>query len=196
MQRFAALFREDVAGLVLVDPLQASEWNPLTEGKRRMLERGVRLSRRGAMLARIGIVGGSLRILLAGNRLIPRLAARLSSGTGGSGFTDRLAGEIQKLPRELWPVIAWHWSQVKNFEGMAAHLEALPEAATEMAANEVSPDVPVTVLLAEHASHSGYPAYWNVITAERSGHWVQLDRPDLVIEAVTEMVRRARQVSG
>lgn len=193
VRRFARDYREVTAGVVLVDPLDPAEWCPLTSERRRMLMRGVALSRRGALLARMGVVRSSLSFLLSGNRLVPRLAARLSSGSGGSGFTDRIAGEIRKLPRELWPSIAFHWSQAKSFEGMARHLESLPESAADLALceGEVSP-VPVTLLLAERAPRPATPAHWSLRIAERAGHWIQLDRPDLVIGAVREMIDRVR----
>jgi pimeloyl-ACP methyl ester carboxylesterase len=189
VQRFATLYKGDVSGLVLVDALDAAGWCALTPARQRMLAQGVRLSRRGAMLARLGIVGASLRILLAGNRVLPRLAARITSGGGGSGFTDRLVGEVRKLPRTLWPAIAWQWSQPKNFEGMAKHLECLTESAAEMAAQgELDPGLPVTVLLAGHTPVPNSPLDWRVVRATGSGHWIQLDRPDIVIAAVREML--------
>ena len=40
---------------------------------------------------------------------------------------NRLAGEVAKMPRELWPMVAEHWSAPKSFLAMAAQLEALPE---------------------------------------------------------------------
>ncbi len=189
VQRFAALYPGDVLGAVLVDALAASEFCPMTAAKSRMLSRGIRLSRRGALLARWGVVGASLRILLAGNQLVPKLAARLTSGSGGAGLTDRLAGEIRKLPRNLWPAIAWHWSQAKNFEGLARHLECLPESATEMSTSRMDAAVPVIAIVAENSGSAGFPAHWTVIRAHGSGHWIQLDRPDLVVAAVAELCR-------
>ncbi len=154
----------------------------------RMLSRGVRLSRRGATLARWGVVGASLRALLGGNRIFPKLAARMTSGSRGSGVTDRLVGELRKLPAELWPIIAWHWSQEKNFEGMARHLECLPASARRCQPASWIPRCLSIALVAASASVAGCPRSWKVIRAERSGHWIQLDRPDLVLSAVREMV--------
>jgi pimeloyl-ACP methyl ester carboxylesterase len=187
VRRFAADFPSMVAGLVLVDPLDPREWSPLTEERRRMLARGVALSRRGGMLARLGVVRGSLSFLLSGNRLVPKLAARLSSGAGGSGFMDRLAGEIRKLPPEVWPSVAFHWSQAKSFEGMARHLECLPESAAQMLTAGCDSTVPVILLLAEKAAVPVVPEHWEVRVAEGAGHWLQLDRPDLVVGAVREL---------
>ena len=46
-----------VAGMVLVDPVVRSEWRDCSGVRRRMLSRGVMLSRRGAWLAKAGWFG-------------------------------------------------------------------------------------------------------------------------------------------
>ena len=134
VQRFANLYGPEVAGVVLVDALSAAEFCPLSDEPQANVvstefdcHAGARPWRGGESWAR---AYGSC---WPGIALCRKLAARLTSGGSGSGFTDRLAGELRKLPSELWPVIAWHWSQEKNFEGMARHLECLPESAEEMA---------------------------------------------------------------
>jgi pimeloyl-ACP methyl ester carboxylesterase len=112
-------------------------------------------------------------------------------GTAASGPHEQRIGWFRvhrKLPRELWPVIAWQWSQAKNFEGMVRHLESLPESAAEMAQCQVDPSLPVTALLAESGVETGLPETWKIVRAGGSGHWVQLDRPELVISAVREML--------
>ena len=45
---YTARFPENVAGLVLVDPVPVREWSAPSASQRKMLERGIRLSRRGA----------------------------------------------------------------------------------------------------------------------------------------------------
>src|SRR4029077_16375311 len=72
VQAFACRAPKEVAGLVLVDAVRPEEWHPLSSEQRRTLARGVRLSQRGAMLARTGIVGWCLRSLLAGSRWLPK----------------------------------------------------------------------------------------------------------------------------
>src|SRR5947209_12962760 len=106
VQRFAALYPDDVCGLVLVDPLAASEWYPFQEEHRRRWRHGIGLSRRGAVLARFGVVRACLAIVLGGGRLAPRFAGRVASGQGGSGFLDRITGQVSKLPRAVWHTIA------------------------------------------------------------------------------------------
>jgi pimeloyl-ACP methyl ester carboxylesterase len=166
---YAMRFRRNVQGLVLVDPLRSEDWSPLSEDRRRMLARGARLSRRGAILARAGVVGWCLRSLLAGSRWLPKAVGTAASGKGAA-LMGRLAGEVAKLPRELWPVVASHWSKPAAFLAMAEQLEALPGVAAEMRA--APPDVPAITL----TPNAG------------AGHWIQLDQPQLVVEAVRRLI--------
>jgi pimeloyl-ACP methyl ester carboxylesterase len=195
VQRFASLYPGEVSGLVLVDTLAASEWYPFGDEHRKRWRRGIRLSRRGALLARFGVVRGCLSMVLAGGGFAPRLAGRVASGRGGSGFLDRITGQMSKLPRSVWPVVAAHWCRAASFEGMARHLEALPESAAEMSG--LAPlDVPAIVITGgQNASAADpAPALPNAkrVRAENSGHWVQLDEPAVVIEAIREIVETAR----
>lgn len=191
-QQFAALFPKEVCGVVLADPLSPGEWLNPHGRRRRMLWGGAHLSRRGAMLARVGVVRACLNAVMRGGKTAPKIAGLLASGRAGSGLMSRLAGEIRKLPKESWPVVAAHWSNPKCFEGMARHIERLPETSSEMSA--VRPlDVPAKVIVAEHVARAGLdpaPALPQAIrvVALGSGHWVQLDSPELVIGAVRELV--------
>ncbi len=188
-----------IAGLVLVDPLAAAEWCPVDPKSKAMLDRGIRLSRRGAWVARLGIVRFSLDLLRAGSRRIPKLAARVSSGSG-SQLTERLVGEVRKLPPELWPVVQSHWCQPKSFVAMADHLESLPASAAACQSCDLG-DLPVTVLsgansaadrLALHQAMANRSTRGKLIVAKKSGHWIQLDEPELVVAAVREMVEASR----
>ena len=99
---FEQEYAERVAGLVLVDPVSRAEWREAGEQRKRMLARGVLLARRGELLARLGVVRLALNLLMSGSRTIPKLLARVSAGRGAS-VTERLTGEVRKMPRELGP---------------------------------------------------------------------------------------------
>lgn len=198
---YACGHRERVAGLVLVDPLPASEWRTVTPQTSAMLRRGITLARRGAWVARLGIVRLSLDLLRAGSRRIPKLAARVSSGNG-SKLTERLVGEVRKLPKELWPVVQYHWCDPKCFLAMADHLEALPENARACDHACKLGDLPVVVLSAansdvdrtgEHQEMAACSACAKFVSATHSGHWIQLDEPGLVVAAIRQVVELTRQ---
>lgn len=186
---YAAAYPEHVAGLVLVDPALTTEWCAPTQRRLAMLRRGVNLSRRGAWLARIGFVRLALTLLTLGARPIAKFFARASSG-GATPVTERLVGEVRKLPPELWPVVQSHWCRADCFESMADHLAALPSVAAAVAALG-PPTVPTVVISGAHltaeqlAEHRSLGAH---VIAEGSGHWVHLDRPDLIVSAVRKLI--------
>jgi len=182
----------EVLGLVLVDPALVGEWRDPSPERLRMLRRGIALSRRGAWLARIGFVRLSLTLLASGARALPKLLSQLSSGKGHS-VSERLVGEVRKLPPELWPAVQSHWCRPESFESMALHLEALPAVAALVANAKPLGSIPVTVISggqltleqsAEHAAIATSSDRGIHITARGSGHWVHLDNPEVVIEAI------------
>ena len=196
MRAYATKYPDDVAALVLVDPLAASEWLNASPSRARMLRLGVRLSRRGAWLARIGVVRAALALLMAGGRLVPKLVARASSGRGESTIS-RIVGEVRKMPPETWPMVRAHWCEPKSFLGMAAYLESLPASAAEADAIALPETIPVTVLsacnstpeqLEEREAIARRSPRGQHIVARRSGHWIQLDEPELVVEAIREAI--------
>jgi pimeloyl-ACP methyl ester carboxylesterase len=202
VRAYAARYPKEVAGMVLVDPVAASEWSDPPPSSRRMLKLGIRLSRRGTLLARLGVPRIALRFLTGGARKLPKLIARATSGPG-SGLIDRVVGQVQKLPRELWPAIQSHWCDPKCFLGMARYLEALPEsaAAVTRAGDAALHDMPLIVLSsanasaierAEHEMLARCSSQGCCEIVSGSGHWIQIDRPDAVIRAIGELVSRCR----
>jgi len=197
VRAYAAKYPEQVAGLVLVDPLSPSEWLSVSPSHSKMLRLGVKLARRGALLARIGVVRASLALLMAGGRLVPKAIAMLSSGRGES-VISRLVGEVSKMPPETWPMVRAHWCQAKSFLGLAGYLESLPASAAEADAFAEPGNLPVIVLsaasstpeqLKERDALARRSPHGQHIIAAKSGHWIQLDQPELVVQAIREMVR-------
>jgi pimeloyl-ACP methyl ester carboxylesterase len=193
---FEQEFKGRVAGLVLVDPVSRSEWRDTGEQRKRMLARGVMLSRRGELLARLGVVRLALNLLLSGSRTIPKLLARVSAGRG-AGVTERLTGEVRKMPRELWPAVAAHWSEARCFRAMADALENLPVSVTQIDETRPLGDLPVVVLsagsasaqaVAEHEHDARLSTRGEHRIVPGSGHWMQLDAPDAVTEAIRSLL--------
>ena len=200
VRAFAARYPEQVAGIVLVDPVSIREWSDPSAARRRMLERGVRLSRRGAFMARFGLVRFALALLLAGGNRLPRLIARMASGRGES-VASRLVGEVNKLPAQCWPMVRAHWCDPKCFAGMAGYLECLPPNARAVSRMGELPAVPLVILSAANATPAeieereelvrAVPAASHWI-AVRSGHWIPFDEPELIVSAVWKVVDQTR----
>jgi len=196
---YAVRYPDQVAGLVLLDPLSASEWLQPSEAQWKILKRGARLSRRGALLTRLGVVRIGLLTLSSGLRFIPKMVARLASSGSGESAISRLVREVQKMPPETWPIVQAHWCQPKSFLGLASYLESLPASASQAAAaGDLPPQVPVTILsasnstaaqLAEREAMARHSLNGRHIVAAKSGHWIHFDEPDLVLEAIRDVGR-------
>ena len=193
---FQQKFADRVAGMVLVDPVCRAEWREPGEARRRMLARGVMLSRRGALLARLGVVRLGLHLLLSGSRKVPKLLARVSAGRG-AGVTERLTGEVRKMPPEVWPAVAAHWSKARSFYAMADALENLPMSAAQLDESRTLGDLPLVVLSAasanptemwEHEQDARLSTRGEHRVVPGSGHWMQLDAPDAIAEAIRSLI--------
>jgi pimeloyl-ACP methyl ester carboxylesterase len=192
---FQQVYPELVAGLVLVDPVVRTQWRAPTVERSRMLARGVALSRRGAWLARIGVVRYALGRLMGGTTRAPGLLARAFAGRA-AGVTNRLVGEVRKIPRELWPVIAANWSEERAFVTMADYLANLPLSCGQLDETQGLADLPLSILssasasadaLNEHAHDAHLSSRGEHVVVPGTGHWINLDAP----EAIANAVRRA-----
>jgi pimeloyl-ACP methyl ester carboxylesterase len=195
---FQQRYPSRVSAMVLVDPLVRSEWRELTEERSRMLAHGVRLSQRGVVLAQMGVVRLALGLLQRGSRHFPRIVARASAGRGMS-VAERLVGEVRKMPRELWPAIAEHWSRPGSFRTMASALENLPTSAGQLDETRDLASLPVAVLSARNVS-SIAPAEHKAEAQlslrgshelVASGHWIPLDSPGSIADAIRRVVNLA-----
>ena len=192
----------DVAGLVLLDP--PSEWCEITPGQERLLRGGIHLSRIGAMLARLGVVRVCLAFLTGGAPAVPRNFVRIF-GPAVARTLERLVGEVQKLPPEVHPIVQEVWCQPKCFRAMADHLAAMKEAAAVIGCLTDLPDVPLVIIsgrdqpsqvLVRHRQLANLSSGGRHIVAATSGHWIQFDQPDLVVETIRDLVDRTRRANA
>jgi pimeloyl-ACP methyl ester carboxylesterase len=112
---------------------------------------------------------------------------------------DRIKDEVGKMPREVWPIVAAHWSRPSSFAGMRSHVEAVPDTVREMQNAKPIQNIPVLVLTPgkstplsdEHLGRIGNSV--QQVIAPASAHWIHLDQPDLVIDSIREMVMATSQ---
>jgi pimeloyl-ACP methyl ester carboxylesterase len=200
VRAFAHAWPEQTAGLVLVDPVSAVCWSSGSQANTEQIRAAARLSRRGALLARMGVVRAALSVLNAGGRWFPRRVGQVVARKG-SEVMQNLAKEIAKLPRELYSTVRAHWSRPGGFLMMAEYLEALPGCAAAGLTMKVPGNIPVTILsagnaaaeeLREREAWASESERGRHIKVPGTGHWLQLERPELVAEAVREMVNAWR----
>ncbi len=196
IRAFCSEHPNQVAGLVFVDPVSLQAWAGCTEQEKRRLEFGVKLSLRGAWLARLGIVRLALAAASAHGQRLTKFITRASAGPA-TPFLARLVGEIRKLPPAVLPAVVAQWCRPKCFEAMAQHLAALPHCAQQASVLPLPSDTPFVVLSAATATDDELHERntWvrestsgRHLKIENTGHWLQLERPDAVVEAVKEIV--------
>lgn len=163
---------------------------PASKDRAALLARGVMLSRRGILLARLGVVRFALALLVSGSRTLPKLLARASTGRR-STVTDRLVGEVRKMPAEVWPAVRAHWCLPRSFATMAEYLERLPGNCRQAASVQLPASLPITVISAgntqDHIKAAHAACATRHIVATDSGHWVPLDAPALVVSEILLM---------
>jgi pimeloyl-ACP methyl ester carboxylesterase len=196
---YAARHSSRVAGLVLVDP--ATEWLATTTPHRaRLLWGGQKLSRIGALLARVGVVRACLALLTGGVPGAPRRFVRIFGPTAARTL-ERLVGEVRKLPPEIHPIVQALWCDPKCFHAMADHLAALERDREAIATVTPPRAIPLVVIssgdqpadqLAAHRSLVEESVAGRHIVATRSAHWIQFDEPELVVDAVRELTESDR----
>ena len=98
MRRFALLYPEEVASMLLVDPMRCEEWPPLNPSKQAEIDRGKKLSRIAIPIARIGLARLAVTSLLCrSGRIAERLAG--AAGNGGRHVLGRVTDEVGKMPQ-------------------------------------------------------------------------------------------------
>lgn len=201
---FAARFPEQVAGLVLIDPVAPGEWNPASEHNQKRIRTGARILRRATVLSRIGVIRFVSFLLRAGVKTIAEPVVRLMSKGAPKGDGTSSSPLFWNLPpseRAMAPVF---WVQPKFTETIADQLENFPRSAAQVASAENLEGMPVTVISAantpaerkkEHIRTAQLSESGTHLTATRSGHWIMTDEPELVLQAIQEMIERARKPS-
>jgi pimeloyl-ACP methyl ester carboxylesterase len=193
MRRYALLFPEEVASVLLIDPMRCEEWPPLNPAKQSDVDRGKKLSGFAIPIARCGLARLAITSLLCRPGHVAHRLAGLT-GKGGRHVVGRVTKEVGKMPAEVWPAVAAHWSRPAFYAGMRSHVEAVPDTVREMQDAEPIRSIPVLVLTpgksapltGAHLGRIGDNA--RQVIAQESAHWIHLDEPDLVIDSIREMV--------
>lgn len=194
MRRYALLYPEDVVGVVLVDPMRCEEWPPLDPAKQSEIERGKRLIRYASPIVHCGLARLAVRSAF---RYSGKLSGQLAGATGAGGHhvLHRIKTEVGKMPPEVWPVVAAHWSRPGFYKGMRKHLDSIPDTVREMDAAEPIRNIPVTVLTPgqsmplSEADLARIGDHATQVIAPASAHWIHLDEPELVIDSIRKMVQ-------
>ena len=198
---YAQRFPEELAGIILIDPLTPEEWIKPRRFQRWQLRRGVWFSRAGAALGSIGVNRFCLWLLQRGNSAVPSRVLSLF-GARASETGHRILGELAKLPPETVRLIRERWSHAEFFLTMARYIRTLPAAAAEASQSHIPAHIPVTVIsgahqppvrMAEHQAIAVHSLHGRHLVAANSAHWIHLDQPELIVEAFCQMAAEMRE---
>ena len=192
LRLYAGMFPSEVAGLVLLDPMEPDEWIPMTNDQRRMIEKGSTLCRHGAFAARIGLARLVSGLAAVGSFPLARRVVTLASRGGFTRRDEHILAPFAKSPPGARMALNAMWTQPKCFEALADEIRTLPISVVQAARAKLLPQLPVTVLSAGNASRDRLDARERLVArslrgrhaiASASSHWIQLDQPALVVEA-------------
>jgi len=190
----AAAYPRDVGGLVLVDP--PTDWIAMDRRQVYLLRGARQMSKLGGILARFGVVRACVALLTGGAPAAPRHFVKVF-GPSTAHTVERLVGEIRKLPPEVYPFVQAAWCQSKPFRAMADYLRVFEEAALSAPQCRIPDDMPVFVISAGDQPDAVKAAHERLarsssrgrhIVAEKSGHWVPFDEPDVIVDAIRELI--------
>jgi pimeloyl-ACP methyl ester carboxylesterase len=196
MRRFALSHPDEVASLVLVDPMRCEEWPPLNPSQQAAVDRGNRLSTCAIPIARVGLARLAMTSLFCRSGRLSRWLAG-ASGNGAQHVLGRVRQEIGKMPQEVWPIVAAHWSRPAFYAGLRQHVRSVPDSVREMVAAEPIRSIPVLVLTPDKSIPLSEECLRQIgenvrqAIVPQSGHWIHLDQPDRVIDSIRTVVESA-----
>jgi pimeloyl-ACP methyl ester carboxylesterase len=199
MRLYASRHPNDVAGLVLIEPAIPEEWTNPTKEQRALIARGVRLCRYGSTAARRGLAQLVSGLVRFGALRAARLVVGLVSRGGLRREDEGILAPIWKLPPEVRGVLREMWTQPKFFAALGSQIDTICESATAVMNAEPAGygDLPLIVLSAERSGERRLQADSALarrstrgrhILAAESGHWIPLDAPQVVVDAITTMI--------
>jgi pimeloyl-ACP methyl ester carboxylesterase len=193
MPLFAARYPEQTAGMVLVDPVVPSEWNPPSDQDRRRAEIGATVCRRAAVLSQVGVIRFVAFLLSSGAKKVASHLVRLISRGTPAESGSVSSPWFWNLPADERKMASVFWVQEKFCYTIASQLENLPRSAARVAEQGNFCDQPVVILsaistpphrLTQHLAIAQRLPRGRHLLAETSTHWIMQDQPDLVIGAI------------
>ena len=198
MPLFAARFAEEIAGMVLVDPVVPAEWDPPSEHDSKLARVGAKVCRRAALFSRVGLLRFIAFLLTARAKkpaaYLVRLISRGTPANAGSVSSPWFSA----LPARERAMTSVFWVQEKFALTIASQLENLPLSARQNRQHENLCRKPVVILSArtsperrrkEHALMAKRLPLGDHLLAEKSTHWIMQDEPELLLRAIEKVAR-------
>lgn len=198
---FAAQFPDEVVGMVLLDQADPNTWKSPSPEQRQKIKFGALLARQGALVARVGIARATADLARLGAHRAAKTTAVVVSGGLLAGHTSRLIAPVDRVPSQLRRAAATAWIQPRFYQSLASQIRYMPESAAQVAVTSIRTDLPLTVLSAsalppgEKEANQRLAAQSSLgkhMVVPESGHWIQMDQPEIVIQAINEILEQLR----
>jgi pimeloyl-ACP methyl ester carboxylesterase len=198
MRVFATRYRVDTLGVVLVDPAHPEDWVTPAPKEQVKINRGVRLCRQGAVAARLGVARGVAALVGLGALVPARAIAWAFAGGGLSREDEGILAPIWLLPSEARRPLKHFWTQPKFFDALGSQIESICTSAAETleAGKGGYGDLPLVTIsatdpgdyrLRQQDALARLSTRGRHVIASRSGHWIPLEQPEVVISAIREV---------
>jgi pimeloyl-ACP methyl ester carboxylesterase len=206
MRVFATLYRADVAALILVDPAHPEDWVTPAPKEKEKIDRGIRLCRLGSSAARTGVARFVAAIANVGAFGLALLLARVISRGGLSQEDAGIVAPAWRLPRLARKPLRQFWTEQKFYDALGSQIEFICQSAAETldAGRNGYGDLPLVTIsstnpgeyrLRQQESLARLSTRGRHIVASNSGHWIPLEEPQIVIDAIAETLAQVRQCS-
>ena len=203
MRLFQSRHPSETAGLVLIEPAIPEEWVEPTDDQRVLIARGVRLCGYGAAAARRGLARVVSALVGLGALGPARALVSIVSRGGLRREDEGILAPVQKLPRDARQVLRQMWTQPKFFEALGSQIENVCASADEVLreTSRTYGDLPLVVMSSAAATERRLRADRALaksskrgrhVLAPDSGHWIPLDAPQVVIDAIVTLVQEIR----
>jgi pimeloyl-ACP methyl ester carboxylesterase len=201
---FAARHPTETAGLVLVDPAHPEDWLEPPEEERRRIERGARLCRHGSMAARLGVARIVAALVAVGALAPARALVRVVSRGRLRRDDEGILAPMWKLPVAARRPLRQFWTEPKFYDALGSQIASICTSAREVM--EAAPggygDLPLVTIsstnppadrLARQEAVARLSTRGRHVIASDSGHWIPLDQPQVVIDAILEVINQIRE---
>jgi pimeloyl-ACP methyl ester carboxylesterase len=188
---------DQVVGMVLVDPAHEEELLRYPEPVRRLQPRADKMM--SGILGLMRTVAASGLLALA-PRLYPRQALSMVPEEARETYRGIMSADAKGLAaiREEYATYQDHFAAVR-----AAHITSLGDIPLIVLSHGKTPHMPglsaevsqefKQVFQQMHVELAAQSSKGKRIVAEKSGHYVQLDQPELVVDAIRQVVEAARR---
>ena len=200
---YASRHPADLAGLVLLDPPILEYWRHPSEERQALLDRGAALCRHGERAARLRATDLLVACVRLGAVNVARACGRLISAGTFRRSDEGVLVPAGKLAPDVLDIAVRSWTHGKFFEALGSQIASVPASAAEVIDDQDFGTLPLAVVsgelnadavqLSRHADLAARSRRGRHVVATGSGHWIPLDRPDVVAGVIRDVIADATE---